>query len=98
MFNIKNTIIMAEKFEKALADLRDEQQNEEFISESGSVEKFLDFLDAEEQERFHEMEELAEQKRKWLQKFEKMQLQISAGDFSEALETFGLLSQDMELV
>lgn len=87
---------MAEKFEKALADLRDEQQEE--FTESGSVEKFLDFLDAEEQERFHEMEELAEQKRKWLQKFEKMQLQISVGDFPEALETFGLLSQDMELV
>ena len=84
------------KFEKALADLREEQMNEFEVS-NGSVEKFFDFLDPEEQEKFHEMEELAERKKKWLRLFDKMQSQIVSGEFDEALETFGLLSEDMEL-
>lgn len=88
---------MAKKiYEQALADLRDEQNEEEVFS-NGSLEKFFDFLEPAEVEKFHEMEEMAEEKRKWLRQFDKLQAQIAAGDFSEALETFGILSEDMEL-
>ena len=89
---------MAKEIEKALADLRDEQMENEVIEISDrSMERFFDFLDASEQERYHEIEELAEQKRKWLRLFDRMQSEIANGDFSEALETFEILSQDMEL-
>ena len=85
-------------YEKALADLRDEQNENEVIEISDrSMERFFDFLDSSEQERYHEMEELAEKRRKWLRLFDRMQSEIANGDFSEALETFGLLSQEMEL-
>ncbi len=83
-------------YEKALADLREEQMDEFEVS-NGSMERFFDFLDSEEQERFHEMQELAERKKKWLRLFDRMQSQIASEDFSEALETFEILSQDMEL-
>lgn len=89
---------MANLYGKALADLRDEQNENEVIEISDrSMERFFDFLDSSEQERYHEIEELAEKKRKWLRLFEKMQSQIASEDFSEALETFEILSQDMEL-
>ena len=85
-------------YEKALEDLRDEQNENEVIEISDrSMERFFDFLDASEQERYHEIEELAEQKRKWLKLFDRMQSEIASEDFSEALETFEILSQDMEL-
>ena len=87
---------MAKDYQKALADLREEQMDEFEVS-NGSMERFFDFLDSEEQERFHEMQELAERKKKWLRLFDRMQSQIASGEFDEALETFGLLSQDMEL-
>ncbi len=87
---------MAKEIEKALADLSEERMESEIIS-NGSVVEFFDWLSPEEKEKFHEMEELAEKKRKWLRLFDRMQSEIANGDFSEALETFGLLSQEMEL-
>ena len=87
---------MAKGIEKALADLREEQVENEIIS-NGATMEFMDWLSPEEKEKFHAMEELAEQKRKWLKLFDRMHSEIANGDFSEALETFGLLSLEMEL-
>ncbi len=84
-------------YEKALADLRDEQMENEFGISNGSMDKFFDFLDPEEQERYHEMEEIAEKKRKWLRVFEKMQSEIASEEFDEALEHFRSLCEDMGL-
>ena len=86
------------KFEKALADLRDEQRDEfEFSNSSESLSRFLDFLDFEEQDKFQEMQELAEDKLKWLKKFSKMQSEIASEEFDDALELFRSLCEDMGL-
>lgn len=86
------------KFEKALADLREEQMDEfEFSNSSESLSRFLDFLDFEEQDKFQEMQELAEDKLKWLKKFSKMQSKIAYEDFDAALELFRSLCEDMGL-
>ena len=84
------------KFEKALADLREERMESEIIS-NGSMERFFDFLDSSEQEKFQSMQELAEKKKKWLRLFEKMQSEIASEEFDEALELFRSLCEDMEL-
>ena len=95
MFNIKNTIIMAkETFERSLADLREENEEMIFSGNGNSVE-FMDMLNDEERERFQQMPELAEQKRKWLRRFEKMQEAISCRDFDEAYSAFEVLSNDL---
>lgn len=89
---------MANLYEKALADLRDEQMNEFEVSNSSeSLQRFLDFLDASEQEKFQAMREMAEEKMKWLRKFLKMQSEIASEEFDEALEHFRSLCEDMEL-
>lgn len=87
------------KFEKALADLREEQMENGFevSNSSESLQRFLDFLDASEQDKFLEMEEIAEEKMKWLKKFSKMQSKIAYEDFDAALELFRSLCEDMEL-
>lgn len=84
-------------YEKALADLREEQMENEFGISNGSMERFFDFLDSEEQERFHEMQELAERKKKWLRLFDRMQAEIASEEFDEALEHFRSLCEDMGL-
>lgn len=90
---------MAKNYEKALADLREERMENEFeVSNSGeSLQRFLDFLDASEQEKFQVMREMAEEKMKWLKKFSKMQAEIASEEFDEALDIFRYLCEDMEL-
>ena len=78
---------MANLYEKALNDLREEQMENEFVSNGATIE-FMDWLSPEEREKFQAMQELAEKKRKWLRLFDRMQSEIANGDFSEALETF----------
>ena len=90
---------MANLYEKALADLREEQNENGFevSNSSESLQRFLDFLDASEQDKFLEMEEIAEEKMKWLKKFSKMQSEIASEEFDEALEHFRSLCEDMGL-
>ena len=86
--------MVKETFERSLADLREE--NEEMIfSGNGNSGEFMDMLNDEERERFQLMPELAEQKRKWLRRFEKMQEAISCRDFDEAYSAFEVLSNDL---
>ena len=83
-----------ENFERSLADLREENEEMIFSGNGNSVE-FMDMLNDEERERFQQMPELAEQKRKWLRRFEKMQEAISCRDFDEAYSAFEVLSNDL---
>ncbi len=96
MFNIKNTIIMAkETYRSSIDELREEEiENGIFIGNGNSVE-FMDMLSDEERERFQQMAKLAEQKRKWLRRYEKMQEAISCRDFDEAYSAFEVLSNDL---
>ena len=83
-----------ETFERSLADLREE--NEEMIfSGNGNVEEFMDMLDTTEKEQFQQMAEIAEQKKKWLRRFEKMTEAIAARDFDEAYASFEVLANDL---
>ena len=83
-----------ETFERSLADLREENDEMIFSGNGNSVE-FMDMLNDEERERFQLMPELAERKRKWLRRFEKMQEAISCRDFDEAYSAFEVLSNDL---
>lgn len=83
-----------ETFERSLADLREENEEMIFSGNGNSVE-FMDMLNDEERERFQQMPELAEQKRKWLRRYEKMQEAISCRDFDEAYASFEVLANDL---
>lgn len=83
-----------ENFENSLRELQEENEEMIFSGNGNSVE-FMDMLSDEERERFQQMPELAEQKRKWLRRFEKMQEAISCRDFDEAYSAFEVLSNDL---
>lgn len=64
-------------------------------SVAGTSQEFCDYLDEDQAEMFHQMKELAEQKKKWLRLFEKMQKSIQAREFDEAYISFEVLIQEM---
>ena len=64
-------------------------------SVTGTAEEFCDYLDTDEADMFRQMAELAEQKKKWLKLFEKMQISIKAREFDEAYTTFEDLVQEL---
>ena len=64
-------------------------------SVAGTTEEFCDYLDEDQSEMFQQMQELAEQKKKWLRLFEKMQKSIKAREFDKAYTTFEVLSQEL---
>lgn len=64
-------------------------------SVTGTAEEFCDYLDTDEADMFRQMAELAEQKKKWLKLFEKMQNSIKAREFDEAYTTFEDLVQEL---
>lgn len=64
-------------------------------STTGTAEEFCDYLDAEQAAMFHQMAEIAEQKKKWLKLFEQMQNSIKAREFDDAYTTFEDLVQEL---
>lgn len=75
------------------AEEKDEQYTEHLTA--GTAEEFCDYLDADQAEMFQQMAEAAEQKKKWLRLFEKMQKCIQAREFDEAYTAFEVLSQEI---
>lgn len=61
----------------------------------GTNEEFCDYLDTDEADMFRQMAELAEQKKKWLSLFEKMQKSIKAREFDKAYTLFEDLAQEL---
>lgn len=87
---------MAKEIEKALASLREEQnESEQYGLNNGSIEEFFDFLEPEDRDSFEEIKSTAENKKKWLKIFDKMLTQIAARDFADALETFESLREEI---
>lgn len=81
--------------EKLRAYAAEEEEYNLGTSVTGTAEEFCDYLDTDEADMFRQMAELAEQKKKWLKLFEKMQNSIKAREFDEAYTTFAVLTQEL---
>ncbi len=91
--NFKNYKIMAGQYTSELESLRAEQ--EETFNGNGTAVEFLDMLDEYEKEIFRKLEILAEERKKWLKQYEKLQNKISNRDFDEAYELLEVISTEL---
>ena len=75
------------------AELEDEENESQ--QEWCTNDAFCDYLSPDQVEMFLQMQELAEQKKKWLRIFDDMQQCIAKGDFDKAYTKFELLCLDL---